>query len=110
MEEFIYSLNSVSRTRNKEEDVKKLLKLFKIEGKSKELLSNLSKGMKAKVNLVQCLMEEADLYLLDEPLSGLDKEGVDCLIKYIKQSNKQFIISTHLTNDFEKISDEVFNL
>ena len=110
MDEFIYSLNSVSKIKNKESIMKELLTLFKIEGKRKQLLSSLSKGMKAKVNLIQCLMEEADIYLLDEPISGLDKDGVNCLIKYIDNSEKIFIISTHLVSDFKDISNEVINL
>lgn len=110
MDEFISSLNSISKIKNKESDIKELLRLFKIEGKRKQLLSSLSKGMKAKVNLIQCLMEEADIYLLDEPISGLDKDGVNCLIKYIDNSEKIFIISTHLVSDFKDVSNEVINL
>lgn len=110
MDEFISNLNSISKIKNKESDIKELLILFKIEGKRKQLLSSLSKGMKAKVNLVQCLMEEADIYLLDEPISGLDKDGVNCLIKYIDNSEKIYIISTHLVSDFKDISNEVINL
>ena len=39
--------------------------------------------MKAKVNLIQVFIEKADIYLLDEPINGLDKDGVKCLINYL---------------------------
>jgi len=87
-----------------------LLKMFNLFSKKNELLNNLSKGMKVKVNIIQCLMEEADIYLLDEPLSGLDNDSINQVLNYIENSYKYFLISTHLPNDFSKISHEVFNL
>ncbi len=110
LETFIKHLNNISLSEIDNDEVDTLLENFDLIDKLKENLYNLSKGMKAKVNIVQCLMEHSDLYLLDEPLSGLDEAGVKCLIQYIKKSDKQFIISTHLAGDFSDISDEVFEL
>ncbi len=108
--DFIYSLRNISKLEVDNKEVDNLLKLFKLERKRDELLLNLSKGMKAKVNLIQCLIEEADIYLLDEPISGLDKDGVKCLIKYINKSDKYYVISTHLIKDFNEIRSEVISL
>ena len=66
--------------------------------------------MKAKVNLVQVLVEKADVYLLDEPINGLDKDGVKCLINYLKQSDKNFLISTHLIDDFKSLKCGVIHI
>ena len=107
---FLKHLNCISSFKLSESDIIDLLISFNIKDKMKEKLNSLSKGMKAKVNIVQCLMEKADVYLLDEPLSGLDKNGVRCLINYIDKSDKVFIISTHLEGDFNDICDEVFYL
>jgi len=107
---FIKHLIKVSLSSIKEEERQELLVSFNLENKLEEKLHSLSRGMSSKVNIIQCLMEEADIYLLDEPLSGLDKLGVKNLINYIKSSNKVFIISTHLNNDFKEICDEVFYL
>lgn len=110
VKEFINSLKMISTDRLSNKEIENLYRLFNLEDKLELLLSSLSKGMKAKVNLIQCLMENVNIYILDEPLSGLDKDGVKCLIKYIKNSGKSYIISTHLSKDFKDISEEVIQL
>jgi len=108
--EFLIQLNRISKNPINPNKIDDLLVNFDLFNKKNKKLNSLSKGMKAKVNIVQCLMESADIYLLDEPLSGLDKKGVSCLISYIKESTNKFVISTHLATDFSEISNEVFYL
>ena len=108
--EFIFSLNNISKNKIEEKEIVNLYKLFNINRKTNHLLSSLSKGMKAKVNLVQVLIEKSDIYLLDEPINGLDKDGVKCLINYLEKSDKNFVISTHLIEDFKNLKSEVINL
>ena len=110
VKEFIYSLNKVSKNKTTEKEINNLFKLFNLSNKTSHLLSSLSKGMKAKINLVQVLIEKSDIYLLDEPINGLDKDGVKCLINYLETSNKYFLISTHLIDDFKNLKSEVINL
>ena len=107
---FLTLLNNISNNKSSENSLNSLLCSFKLNSKLDEKIDSLSKGMKAKVNIVQCLLEKADIYLLDEPMSGLDKEGILRLIEFIEKSNKQFIISTHLDNNLLNISNEVFYL
>ena len=85
VKDFIYSLNKVSKNKITEIEIENLFKIFNLSNKTSHLLSSLSKGMKAKINLVQVLIEKADIYLLDEPINGLDKDGVKCLINYLKK-------------------------
>lgn len=101
--QFLTSLNNISHKTVNENVIDNLLIRFEMDDKKDVMLSALSKGMKSKVNLIQCLMSEADVYLLDEPLSGLDHAGVKSLIKYLVQSSKQFIISTHILDDLTKL-------
>ncbi len=108
--EFIFSLNKISENKIEEKEIVNLYKLFNINRKTDHLLSSLSKGMKAKVNLVQVLIENSEIYLLDEPINGLDKNGVKCLINYLEKSHKNFVISTHLLDDFKNLKGEVINL
>lgn len=110
IDDFINSLNKISSNRTLKEELSNLYKIFNLTSKIYHFLSSLSKGMKAKVNLVQILMEKADIYLLDEPINGLDKEGVNCLIEYLRISSKIFVISTHLIDDFKELECEVINL
>jgi len=72
------------------------IKSFNLSSKLNNDLSSLSKGMRMKVNVIICLMDDKDLFILDEPFSGLDKESVEVLINYINNSDKDFLISTHL--------------
>ena len=70
----------------------------------------LSKGNKQKLNLIQVLMCDVPLYLLDEPFSGLDKTVVETLIKALKSSNKQYIITTHIKHAYSHQDCEVITL
>ena len=92
-------------------DSKKAKKLLKdldldIEGK----LSKMSKGMQEKVQLVLVMSRNADLYILDEPLGGVDPATRDYILDTILSNfkeNASVIISTHLISDIERILDEV---
>ena len=75
-----------------------------------EYLKNMSKGMQEKVGLVLVMSREADLYILDEPLGGVDPATRDYILDTILSNfneNASVIISTHLISDVERILDEV---
>lgn len=107
---FLLALNALNKKPQEEKVIHELLELFRIDHKSDIPLSHLSKGMKAKVNLIQCLMSKADFYILDEPLSGLDAKGVEALLQWISESRKQFVISTHLLEDFSPLHAKVIHV
>ena len=70
----------------------------------------LSKGMKEKVQLILVMCRRAKLYLLDEPIAGVDPAARDYILNtVIKNYNRDatVIISTHLIADVEKVLDEV---
>lgn len=71
----------------------------------------LSKGNKEKVQLILTMSREAELYLLDEPLGGVDPATRDYILNTIISNyseNSAVVISTHLIADVEKVLDEVF--
>lgn len=73
-------------------------------------LSKMSKGMQEKVQLVLVMSRSADLYILDEPLGGVDPATRDYILDTILSNfkeNASVIISTHLISDIERILDEV---
>lgn len=75
-----------------------------------EKLSKMSKGMQEKVQLVLVMSRNADLYILDEPLGGVDPATRDYILDTILSNFKEgssVIISTHLIADIERILDEV---
>ena len=72
------------------------------------LIKSLSKGTKEKVQLIMVMARRASLYLLDEPISGVDPAARDFIINTVIKNfepGASVIISTHLISDIEKIMD-----
>ncbi len=90
----------------------KYLKTFNIDENKK--IKELSKGMKAKFNIIVSLCHNANILILDEPMNGLDPVARDefctLLSDYIdEEENRTILISSHIISDLEKIcSDFVF--
>ena len=73
-------------------------------------LKNMSKGTKEKVQLILVMSRQAQLYLLDEPIGGVDPAARDYILDTIISNyteNATVVISTHLIADIEKVLDEV---
>lgn len=73
-------------------------------------LKTLSKGTKEKVQLILVMSRNAELYLLDEPIGGVDPATRDYILNTIISNyneNAAIVISTHLIADIESILDEV---
>ena len=76
----------------------------------KQKINKMSKGMQEKVQLVLVMSRKADLYILDEPLGGVDPATRDYILDTILsnfQEGASVIISTHLISDIERILDQV---
>ena len=72
-------------------------------------LNSLSKGNKEKVQLILVMSREADLYVLDEPIGGVDPAARDYILRTIIQNrrpNSSVLLSTHLIADIEQVLDE----
>lgn len=85
-----------------------MLKKLNINGEEK--LKALSKGTKEKVQLILVMSRNAQLYLLDEPIGGVDPAARDYILNTIITTynpNATVVISTHLISDIEKVLDEV---
>ena len=90
------------------EKAKKLLKDLDLEENSK--ISKMSKGMQEKLQLILVMSRKAELYILDEPLGGVDPATRDYILDTILSNFSEgasVIISTHLISDIERILDEV---
>lgn len=73
-------------------------------------LKTLSKGTKEKVQLILVMSRNADLYILDEPIAGVDPAARDYILKTIINNyneNATILLSTHLITDIENVLDEV---
>ena len=89
------------------EEVLKRLELWEAR---KRPMRGYSKGMVQRVGLAQALVHDPDVYILDEPMSGLDPIGralVKDIIIDLKVRGKCVFFSTHITDDIEKVCDRV---
>ena len=90
------------------EKAKKLIKDLDLDINQK--ISKMSKGMQEKLQLILVMSRDADLYILDEPLGGVDPASrgniQDTILSNFKEGSS-VIISTHLISDIERILDEV---
>lgn len=95
----------------KDFDRKKALRMCHSLGiEEKMKLKTMSKGTKEKVQLILVMSRDAQLYLLDEPIAGVDPAARDYILTTIINNyneNGTILISTHLISDIERILDEV---
>lgn len=85
-----------------------LLQFMKLDKEMK--VSNMSKGMKEKLNLALVLSRKAKIYILDEPIAGVDPVARDQILDAIIENyaeDSAMIITTHLVRDMENIFDKV---
>ncbi len=76
-------------------------------------LKKMSKGMREKFQLALCLSRQAEIYLIDEPIAGVDPASRDLIIETILRTYNEdalMVISTHLIQDIEPVLDEVIFL
>jgi len=97
-------------SQNRADELKKLLELTNLENHH---IRSLSKGMKERLALAVTFARETRLYLLDEPLDGIDPVGktkvIDAIIA-MQPEGASTLLSTHLVKDIERILTSVFFL
>jgi len=85
-----------------------MMQRFQLEPKKK--IKTMSKGMQEKLQLILVMSRAAKLYLLDEPISGVDPASRDVILDVILKNyseNATLLLSTHLIYDVERIFDDV---
>jgi ABC-2 type transport system ATP-binding protein len=82
-----------------------------LSDKTKTLASQLSGGMKRRLNLAMALIHEPEIVVLDEPSAGLDPQSRLVLWEYIhslsKEKGKTIILTTHLMEEADRLSDRI---
>lgn len=94
-----------------EERAKQMLQSLHIDPKDR--LKSMSKGTKEKVQLILVMSRRAELYVLDEPIAGVDPAARDYILQTILTNydpQASILISTHLISDIENILDQVIFL
>lgn len=89
---------------------RRVLQLLGLWDARKRPIRSYSKGMNQRLGLAQVLLSDPEVYILDEPMSGLDPLGralVKNLILDLKRQGKSVFFSTHITSDVETVCDRV---
>ena len=96
------------RLRNAEEEVIKILKLVRMEGAAGNKYKNCSLGMKQRVGIAMALLGDPQLLILDEPLNGLDADGMrimrEVFTDIIKDGKRSILVSSHLLGELQKVA------
>lgn len=91
--------------------IRETIKLVGLDPDSKKHVGKYSLGMRQRLGIAQAIMEDPQILLLDEPLNGLDNEGVEemrnVLLKQ-KDQGKLIIIASHSKEDIDILCDEIF--
>ncbi|WP_304598852.1 ATP-binding cassette domain-containing protein [Lactobacillus intestinalis] len=78
--------------------VKDLMEEFSLDPRDEQSVSRYSIGMRQKLGIIQAIMENQNIVLLDEPTRGIDKEGIETLVKILgqlKEQKRAVIIASH---------------
>ncbi|MBO5382918.1 MAG: ATP-binding cassette domain-containing protein [Ruminococcus sp.] len=92
------------------EQIKQAMAQVGLDPELKRHVVKYSLGMRQRLGLAQAIMENPDILILDEPMNGLDKEGVEDMRKYLldfRKQGKTIIIASHSTEDIEVLCDTV---
>ena len=90
-----------------DENIHELLKLVGLSNAKDKKVKNFSLGMKQRLGIAVALLGNPEFVLLDEPINGLDPEGIkeirDMILKLNKEKNITFLISSHLLDELSKV-------
>lgn len=90
-----------------------VLKKVGLDPKMKRPVGKFSLGMRQRFAIAQAIMEDPGILILDEPMNGLDKNGVEeirRLLLQMKQENKLIILASHNREDIDVLCDEVYEM
>src|SRR5213594_2083995 len=94
----------------KRKKIEEVVSEVKMEEWLDKKVGKFSKGMKQRINIAAALLSDPDVFLLDEPTTGLDPRGmaeVRDIVKSLKTRNRLIFMSSHLLNEVQDICDEV---
>ncbi|MBR6774040.1 MAG: ATP-binding cassette domain-containing protein [Clostridia bacterium] len=93
---------------NAEEEIRRVLKLVRMEGAASNKFKNCSLGMKQRISIAMALMGNPTLLVLDEPINGLDADGMrimrEVLLDVVKDGKCTVLVSSHILGELEKVA------
>lgn len=95
------------------DDVRAVMKKVGLDPNEKKHVGKYSLGMRQRLGIAQAIMENPDILILDEPMNGLDKKGVEDmreLLLQLKSEGKAMIVASHNSVDIDVLCDRVFEI
>ena len=93
---------------NPEQEIIKVLKLVRMEGAAGNKYKNCSLGMKQRIGIAMALLGDPVLLVLDEPLNGLDADGMrimrEVFLDIVKDGDRTIVVSSHLLGELQKVA------
>lgn len=94
-----------------DKEISELLKLVGLEDVANKKVKNFSMGMKQRLCIAISLVGNPQLLIWDEPINGLDPEGIievrNLIMQIHKERNVTFLIASHILNELDKVVDEI---
>ena len=111
----INNLKYLFEIRNKKnmELLHEIMRMVGLDPESKKKVKNFSLGMKQRLAIAQAIMEDPAVLILDEPMNGLDRQGVEEMRQIFckeKQKGKKFFLASHNREDIEALCDHVYEM
>ncbi len=105
-------LASINKTVDKNAICAAILKVG-LDPNSKKHVSKYSMGMRQRLGIAQAIMENSDILIFDEPMNGLDNQGVEdmrALFKELRADGKTIILASHSREDIIALCDSVWEM
>lgn len=95
------------------DEIRKSMNIVGLDPDLKLHVGKYSMGMRQRLGIAQAIMEKPNLLILDEPMNGLDNQGVQhirSLLKSLKESGTTILLASHFKEDIELLCDEVYQM
>lgn len=107
--EYLYMLNN-KRDKNK---IKQVMETVGLDYTSRKNVGKYSMGMRQRLAIAQAIMEDQSILILDEPMNGLDNDGVNYMRKIfleLKNQGKTILLASHNKEDIDVLCDSVYEM
>ena len=107
--EFLYTIHN----KNNKNYLYSIMQKVGLDPKLKRPVGKYSLGMKQRLAIAQAIMENPEILILDEPMNGLDKKGVDDMRELfisMKNQGKTMLLASHNREDIDILCDEVYEM
>lgn len=94
-------------------EIKESMELVGLEPGSRKKVGKYSLGMRQRLGIAQAIMENPDILILDEPMNGLDNQGVEdvrAILMQLREEGKTIVLASHNKEDIELLCDEVYEM